>query len=55
MHRNEALLGIFGYRTNEDGSETRVWVKRADGSSFCVHNAANVCKGCVEADERLQS
>jgi hypothetical protein len=59
-NHKESAMNITGYRTNEDGTETRAWwvvtapgAVGAVGSVVCIHNAEHVCTPCVEADERI--
>ena len=44
---------IYGYRTNEDGSETLSWRVDDAGRVHCDHLDEGCCGDCVTADERL--
>ena len=44
---------IYGYRTNEDGTETRAWSVNNAGRVDCIHLGSGCCAGCVTADSRL--
>jgi len=44
---------MYGYRTNEDGSETLAYTINAEGRVDCVHLGTGCCQQCVDADERL--
>jgi len=46
-------MTIHGYRTNEDGTETRAWTVGSDGRVNCIHLDGGCCAACVEADSRL--
>lgn len=43
---------MYGYRTNEDGTETLAWSVTDAGRVICIHNEQRVCGHCLEADER---
>jgi hypothetical protein len=51
--RLEASVPIYGYRTNEDGTETLAWRVGPDGYVMCDHADDGCCADCVGADERL--
>lgn len=44
---------MYGYRTNEDCTETLAWTRHEDGTVTCIHDSRHVCAPCREADERI--
>ena len=43
---------MYGYTTNEDGTETLAWSVTETGAVVCIHDTERICANCLEADER---
>lgn len=44
---------MYGYTTNEDGTETLAWHIDNRGVAVCIHDDERACDRCREADERI--